>query len=76
MDRYNEFRPEPACKAHSVQVGVGILGHVVVEDDVDALNVHPSAKQVGGHQDPPLEVLELLVPGKPGGGMGAPIDLE
>ena len=33
----------------------------VIEDDVDALNVHPSAEQIGGHQDPPLEVLELLI---------------
>ena len=48
-----------------MQVGVGVLWHVVVEDDVDPLDVHPSAKQVGGHQDAPLEVLELLIPREP-----------
>ena len=45
-----------------MEVGVGVLRHVVVEDDVDPLDVHPAAEQVGGHQDPLLEVLELLVP--------------
>ena len=55
---------ESASSGHSVQVGVGILGHVVVEDDVDSLDVHATTKQVGGHQDPLLEVLELLIPGQ------------
>ena len=45
-----------------MQVGVCVLGHVVVEDDVDSLDVHPAAEQVGGDQDPLLEILELLVP--------------
>lgn len=48
-----------------MQISIGVLWHVVVEHDVDPLNIHPSAKQVGGNQYPPLEVLELLVPGKP-----------
>lgn len=46
----------------SVKVCVRILWHVVVEYDVDSLNVHASAKQVGGNQDSPLKVFELLVP--------------
>ena len=45
-----------------MQVSVSVLWHVVVEDDVDALDVHSTAKQVGGDQNPLLEVLELLVP--------------
>lgn len=53
-------------KTYSVQISIRVLWHVVVEHDVDPLDIHPSAKQVGGHQYPPLEVLELLVPGKPG----------
>ena len=44
-----------------MQIGVRIFWHVVVEDDVHPLNVHPSAKEVSGHQDPPLEVFELLI---------------
>lgn len=47
-----------------MQVGVCILRHVVVKDDVDPLNVHPSSKQVGGDENPLLEILELLVPEK------------
>ena len=50
-----------------MQVGVRVLGHVVVEHNVDPLDVHASTEQVGGHQDSPLEVLELLVAGEPGG---------
>ena len=48
--------------SNSVEVSVGILGHVVVEYNVDTFNVHTTAKQVGGHQDTLLEILELLVP--------------
>ena len=33
-----------------MQVGVGVLGHVVVEDNVDSLNVHTTAKQIRGNQ--------------------------
>lgn len=47
----------------SVEVCVRILWHVVVEHNVDSLNVHASAKQVGCNKDPPLEVFKLLVPG-------------
>lgn len=46
---------------HPVQIGVRIFWHVVVEHNIDSLNVHPSAEEVGCHQDPPLEVLELLI---------------
>lgn len=49
-------------KTDSVKVCVRILWHVIVEDNVDSLDVHSSAKQVGGDKDPPLEVLKLLVP--------------
>ena len=50
-----------SCYTYSVQVGVGVIRHVVVEHDVHAFNVHSSAKQIGGHKDTLLEVLELLV---------------
>lgn len=46
----------------SVEVCVRILWHVVVENNVDSLNVHASAKQVGCNKDPLLEFFELLVP--------------
>ena len=50
---------------YAVEVGVGVLRHVVVEDNVDALNVHPATKEVGCHQDSLLKVLERLVPRQP-----------
>lgn len=53
--------------AHSVKVRVRVLWHVVVEHNVDSLDVHASAKQVGRNKDPSLEVLKLLVPGQPEG---------
>ena len=34
-----------------MQVGVCVLGHVVVEDDVDALDIHATTEQVSGDQD-------------------------
>lgn len=46
-----------------MEVRVRVLWHVVVENDVDPLDVHASAKQVGRDQDSLLEVFELLVPG-------------
>ena len=52
---------ESSSPGNPVEVGVSVLGHVVVEDDVDTLDVHPAAEQVGGHQNSLLEVLELLV---------------
>ena len=34
-----------------MQVGVCVLGHVVVEDNVDTLDIHATTEQVGGNQD-------------------------
>ena len=51
----------PPWATHTVEVSVRVLRHVIIEDDVDALNVHASAEQIGGDKDPPLEVLELLI---------------
>ena len=44
-----------------MQIGVGVFRHVIIEDDVHALDVHSASKQVGGHKDALLEVFELLV---------------
>merc|ERR1719273_1139728 len=55
------FGSKPSSPGHSVQVGVSVLGHVVVEDNVDSLNVHATTEEVGGDKDSLLEILELLV---------------
>ena len=67
-DRYSGQMTATALKrkwrersTDAVQVGVGVFRHVVVEDDVDALDVHAATEQIGCHQDALLKVLELLV---------------
>jgi hypothetical protein len=45
----------------TVEVGVGLVGHVVVDRDVDALDVDTTTEDVGGDTDAGLELLELLV---------------
>ena len=57
-----EINNQPASPGNSVQVCVGVLRHVVVEDNVDALDVHATAEEVGGNKNPLLEILELLIP--------------
>ena len=59
-----EINNQPASPGNSVQICVCVLRHVVVEDNVDALNVHATAEQVGGDENPLLEILELLVSGE------------
>lgn len=44
-----------------MEVSVGGLGHVVVDDNVDTLNIHTTAKQIRGNQNALLEVLEVVV---------------
>ena len=55
-----------AGNPYSVQIGVGILRHVVVEDNVDPFDVHASSKEVRSHQDSLAEALKCLVLGKSG----------
>ena len=42
---------EATGAGHAVEVGVSVLGHVVVEHDVHALDVHSAAEQVRRDQD-------------------------
>ena len=52
---------KPARTTHTMEVGVGVLGHVVVEHDVDLLNVDAAGEDVRGHEESELELLEGLV---------------
>ena len=45
----------------TVAVPVISLGHVIVNDNVDALDVNTAPHQVSGHQDALLALLEGLV---------------
>jgi len=46
-----------------VQVTICITRGVVIDDDIDSLDVNPTAKDVSGDKDSFLEVLELRVTG-------------
>jgi hypothetical protein len=45
----------------TVEVGVGLVGHVVVDGDVDTLDIDTATEDVRGDTDTRLELLELLV---------------
>ena len=42
---------------------VGIIGEIVVDDNIDTLNIDTTAEQIGRHEDTGIEVLEGLVLG-------------
>jgi hypothetical protein len=52
---------ESASAADTVEVGVGVVGHVVVEHDVDLLDVDATGEQIRRHQESELELLESLI---------------
>ena len=47
-----------------MQVGIRVLRHVIVKNNVDSLDIHASAKQISGHQNPLTEILECLITSK------------
>jgi hypothetical protein len=44
-----------------MEIRVGLVGHIVVDSDVDTLDVDTATKDVGGDTDAGLELLELPV---------------
>ena len=55
------FGAKSSRASDSMQVGVRVVRHIIVEYDVDLLNVDTSAEDLGGDQDTVLEGLESLV---------------
>ena len=55
------FGAKSSRASDSMQVGVRVVRHVIVEYDVDLLDVDTSAEDLGGDQDTVLEGLESLV---------------
>ena len=49
-----------------MQIGVRVLRHVVVKDNVDPFDVHASSEEIRSHQDSLAEALKRLVLGKSG----------
>ena len=58
-------RAKAAGTADAVEVLVGLVRHVVVNDDVDLLDVDATAEQVGSDHNALVEVLERLVAFQP-----------
>jgi len=44
-----------------VEVGVGVLGHIIVEDNVNALEIDTATEDVGGDENTRLVLLEVVV---------------
>jgi len=59
----NTLGTETTGTAHAVEELVGVIGEVVVDDDVDTLNVNTTAEQIGRYENSGVEVLEGLVLG-------------
>lgn len=55
------FGAETASPADPMEVLVGIVRDVVVDDDVDPFNVNAAAKKISSDHDAFVEVLELFV---------------
>ena len=51
---------ETSSTSDAMKVGVGVLGHVVVEHNVHTLYVHATAEQVGGDQNS-LKIEEIVI---------------
>jgi hypothetical protein len=52
---------ETTSTTDTMEVGVSLVRHVVVDSDVDALNIDTTTKDIRGDANSGLELLELLV---------------
>lgn len=46
-----------------MKIGVGRLGHVVIDDDIDSRDINSSSKEIGSHHDSLLEFFKFFVLG-------------
>jgi hypothetical protein len=53
---------------HPVEIRVRVLGHVIVNYDIDPLDIDTPSDKVSGHENPLQAVLEVLVPVQPAKG--------
>lgn len=49
-------------KTYPMQIGVNWVGHIIVDNNIDTLNINSSANQVSSHQYPLMTFLESFVP--------------
>ena len=67
---------ETSGATDSVQELVGLVGKVVVDHDVDALDIDSASKEVRRHQDAGVEILEGLVLGNSLGLFHSSVDAD
>jgi len=53
------------CNNYPMQVCISRIGHVIVHDNVDTLNIDSPTNQISSHKNPLVSFLEVLVPGQP-----------
>ena len=44
-----------------MQISIRVFRHIIVEDDVHALDVHSTAEQIGRYEKTLVEIFELLI---------------
>ena len=52
---------ETTSTTDAMQIGIGILRNVVIDDDVNTLDIDTTAEEIGGNEDALAEILEHLV---------------
>lgn len=52
---------ETTSTTDTVQVGVGIARHIIVDSQVDTFNIDTTTEDISGNADALVELLELLV---------------
>lgn len=56
-----DFKIPNSNFTYSVKIGIRILGHIVVDNDVYSFDINTSSKNVSSYNDTSLEVLKLLI---------------
>ena len=54
----NPLRPKPARSSHTMQELIGIIREIIIDDNIDTLNVNTTSEQIGGYENPRIEILE------------------
>ena len=71
QDSWKRDKLLQTSSAHPVKICVSTIalllvgfGHIIVDDDVDALDINATSDEVSRHQQPFLALLELLIGGQ------------
>ncbi len=51
---------EAACAADAMQVGIGFIRHVEIDDDVDCVNIDATGEEIRAHETALLSIAEVM----------------